>query len=93
VQRLVQFDLDVEIVLDDRLAAAGHENQMLDAGFERLIDDILDDRLVHHRQHLLRNRLGRGKETGPETCNGENGFADFALVGHWHLLAVHLSLA
>ena len=33
-------ELDVEMILDDRLVSAGHEDEMLDARFTRLIHHI-----------------------------------------------------
>src|SRR5262249_17497419 len=42
-----------------------------------LVDHILDERLVDDGQHFLRHRLGGGQDTGAETGDGEDGFADF----------------
>ena len=76
-QRVVELELHVEMVLDDRLVAAGHEDEMLDAGFARLVDDILDDRPVDDGQHFLGDGLGGRKEAGAETGDGKDCFADF----------------
>ena len=76
-QRVVQFELNVEMVFDDRLVAAGHEDEMLYAGFPRLVDDVLDDRSVDDRQHFFRDRLGGGEETRAETGDWKDCFADF----------------
>ena len=75
-QRHFQLELAVEMVLDDALVAAGDEDEMLDAGLARLVDDVLDQRPVDHRQHLLRHGLGGRQEPGAEAGDGENGFAD-----------------
>ena len=66
----------VEMVGDDVLAAAGDEDELLDAGFARFFDRILDHRLVHHRQHFLGDGLGGGQEAGSHAGDGKNGFAD-----------------
>jgi hypothetical protein len=64
-------------VLDDRgLAAAGHEDHLLDPRLARLVDRILDQRPVDDRQHLLGDRLGRGKKTRAETGNRKHRLAD-----------------
>ena len=68
-QRVVQLELHVEMILDDRLVAAGDEDEMLDAGLARLVDHILDDRPVDDRQHFLRDGLGRRQETRAQTGN------------------------
>ena len=80
-QRQLEFELAVEMVLDHALVAAGDEDEMLDAGLARLVDDVLDQRPVDHRQHLLRHGLGRGQEAGSQPGHGENGFADAAHAG------------
>ena len=49
---------------------------MLDAGLAGLIDDMLNERPVDHRQHFLRHGFGRGQEAGAEPGDGKDGFAD-----------------
>ena len=63
-----------------RLAAAGHDDDVLDAGMQRLLHAVLDDRLVDDRQHLLRLRLGGGQEPGAEPGGGKDSFSNFG--GH-----------
>ena len=75
-KRGVELVGDVEMVLDHALVAPGHENEMLDPGLARLVDDVLHDRAVDDGEHLLRDCLGGGQETGAETGDGEDGFAD-----------------
>ena len=64
------------MVLDHGLVAAGDEDEVLDAGLARLVDDVLDERPVDDRQHFLRHGLGRRQEPGAEAGDGEYGFAD-----------------
>ena len=68
------------MVLDDALVAAGDEDEMLDPGLSRLLDDMLENGAVDHRQHLLRHRLGGGQETGAETGDRKDSLAD----AFWH---------
>ena len=75
-ERALELELAVEMVLDHRLVAAGDKDEMLDPGLARLVDDVLDQRPVDHRQHLLRHRLGGGQESGAQPGDRENGFAD-----------------
>jgi len=75
-QRHLEFELAVEVVLDDALVAAGHKDEVLDSGLPRLVDHVLDHRPVDHRQHLLRHRLGGGQESGPQAGDGENSLAN-----------------
>ena len=48
-QGLLELELAVEMVFDDAFVATRDENEMLDAGFARLVDDVLDDRTVNDR--------------------------------------------
>ena len=80
-QRQFQFELAVEMVLDHALVAAGDEDEMLDAGLARLVDHVLDQRPVDHRQHFLGHGLGGGQEAGAEPGNGKNGLADMGHAG------------
>ena len=75
-ERVLEFELPVEMVLDDSLVAASDEDEMLDAGLARLVDHVLDQRPVDHRQHLLGHGLGGRQESGPQACDREDGFAD-----------------
>ena len=75
-QRVIELELDIEMVLDDRLVAAGHEDEMLDARLARLIHHILDDRPVDDGQHLLGNSLGGREEPRAETGDRENCLAN-----------------
>jgi hypothetical protein len=64
------------VILDRVLPAAGDDDDVGEAGRHRLLDHVLDDRLVHERQHLFRLRLGGGKEARAEARGGEDGLAD-----------------
>ena len=52
------------------------DDDLLDARGDRLLDAVLDDRLVDQRQHLFGLRLRRGKEAGAPSGGRKNGFAD-----------------
>ena len=69
----------VEMVFDGALVAAGDEDHFGDAGRDRFFDGVLDQRLVDDRQHLLRLRLGGGKEAAAQAGDGKDGFTD---LGH-----------
>ena len=65
----------VEIILDGALAPPGDEDHLLDPGGERLVDRVLDQRLVDDRQQLLGHRLGRGQEARAEARHREHRLA------------------
>ena len=75
-QRLLKLDGVVEVIFHRRLAAPGHQDELLDPGVARFLDRVLDKRLVHDRQHFLRQRLGRGQKACAETGHGKNGLLD-----------------
>src|SRR5471032_1561388 len=72
-----RFELEgmIEMILEGGLRAASDEDELLDPGGACLLDGMLDQRLVDHRQHLLRDRLGRRQKARPQPTNGKNGLA------------------
>ncbi len=65
-QRGLEFGGAVEMVLERVLVAAGHQEHIVEARVDGLLDHVLDGRLVDDGKHLLRHRLGRRKESGAE---------------------------
>src|SRR5262249_46058615 len=82
-QRHFELELAVEMVLDDRFVAAGDKNEMLDTGLAGLVNDMMDQRPIDHRQHPLGHCLGPGQEPGAKPGYRKNRFAD-----GFHALAV-----
>ena len=76
LEKAFELDVDVEVVLDGVLAAAGDDDDVVDAGGDGFLDAVLNDRLVDEDQHLLRLRLGGGQEAGAESGGGKDGFAN-----------------
>ena len=75
-EHLLELELPVEMVLDHALVAAGDEDEVLDAGRHRLVDHVLDQRTVDHRQHFFGHGLGRREKARAESCHGEHCFTD-----------------
>src|SRR5690606_7774406 len=88
-QRLLQFVRPVEVVLDGPLAAAGDHEDVVEAGVDRLLDDVLDRRLVDDGQHFLGCRLGGGQESGTEPGRRDDRLEHRCIVGHVQTLATH----
>ncbi len=82
-QRLFQLVGPVEVVLDGALAPPGDHQHVVQAGRDGLLHDVLDGRLVDHRQHLLGRGLGRGQEPGTQAGGGDDGLGH-VLAGHGH---------
>ncbi len=72
----LQLLVGIEVILDRALGGAGDEHQAPRAGGKRLLDRVLDERLVDHRQHLLRARLGRRQEARAAPGHRKHGGAD-----------------
>ena len=64
------------MILDGPLAPAGHDDDAIEPGGDRLLDDVLDHGLVDERQHLLGLGLRRRQEAGAEARGGEHGGTD-----------------
>ena len=75
-EKAFELDRDVEVILDRVLAAAGDQEDVVDARRDRFLDAVLDDRLVHQRQHFLGLRFGGREETRAESGGGEDSFSD-----------------
>ncbi len=71
-----QLEGRVEMVLDGVLAPAGHDDDALQPRGPGLLDDVLDERPVDQRQHLLGLRLGGRQEAGSQSRGGKDGDAD-----------------
>ena len=81
-QQVFQLEADVEMIFDGGFAAAGDDDDVLNARVERLLHAVLDNGLVHDGQHLFGLGLGGGKEAGAKPGGWENCFSNFG----WHLL-------
>ena len=77
LEERLELDRDVEMILDRVLAASGDQDDVGDAGRDRLFDAVLDDWLVDERQHLFRLRLGRREKPRAESCGRKDGFAQW----------------
>ena len=76
LQHRLEFLVRVEVVLDRALGGAGDEHQAPGPCGERLFHRILDEGLVHHREHLLRARLGGRQEARAAAGHGKHRRAD-----------------
>ncbi|MNC89263.1 hypothetical protein D3C83_51710 [compost metagenome] len=61
------------MILDGVLAAAGDDDDVVDAGGDRLFDAVLDDRLVDEDQHFLGLGFRGREEAGAEPRRGKDG--------------------
>ncbi len=66
----------VEVIFDGTFAAAGDDNDVLDAGGHALFRDVLDLRLINDGQHFLGLRFGGGEESSAQTGGRQNCFSD-----------------
>ena len=71
LQHRFEFGVGVEVILDRPLRTAGDEHQGLGAGRQRLVDGVLDQRLVDDRQHFLRTGLGGRKKARTAPGHGK----------------------
>ena len=76
LEQVLELVGEVEVVLDRPLLAGGDDDDLLDPGGDGLLDRVLDDRLVHQRQHLLGLRLGGREEACAPPGGGEDSLAN-----------------
>jgi hypothetical protein len=73
-QRVLELELPIEMVLDDGLVASRDEDEVLDAGFPRLIHDMLNEGPIDDGQHLLGHGLGGRQESCTQPGYRKHGF-------------------
>ncbi len=71
LQQMLEFLVGIEMILDGPLGGAGDEHQLARTGQQRLLHCVLDQRLVHHRQHFLGAGLGGGQKSGAASRDRE----------------------
>ena len=76
LEKALELDGHVEVVFNGVLAAAGDNQDVVDARFDRLLDAVLDDRLVDENEHFLGLSLRRREKPRSEPCRREDGLAD-----------------
>jgi len=76
----LELILVVEVILDGAFIGATNDDDVGNAGRDGLFDNILNNRLVDDRQHLLGHSFGHGQETRTETGGADNCFGNF--FGH-----------
>ncbi len=76
LQRLDHFRAVLEVRLDARLGPVRHDDDVVDPGAERLVDDDLQQRSVADREQFLGDGLGGGEEASPQPGRGDDGAMD-----------------
>jgi len=71
---LLELDLAVEIILEGLLAPRGHDDDLVDAGGEEFLDDEGNRGPGPHREKLLGDCLGDGKEAGAVAGSDNDAF-------------------
>ena len=59
-EHVFEFVADIEVVFDGLLAAAGDDEDLVAAGGHGFFDAVLDDGLVHQREHFFWLSFGCG---------------------------------
>ena len=72
----IEFGMPVEMVFEHRFGWVADQDDLVQARRQRLLDAVLDDRLVEDRQELLRKDGGCRQDPGPETRGRKDGLAD-----------------
>ena len=71
----LELDGLVEVVLQRTLPTSGDHEDVVEPGANRFLDDVLDRRLVHQREHLLGLGLRGRQEPRTEARGGNDGLA------------------
>jgi hypothetical protein len=72
-----ELECNVEMLHQRRLAASGDHAELFNSGGARFLDRILDQRLVHDRQHFLGGCLGSGQKSRAEAGDRQHRFTQW----------------
>ena len=86
LQRVLELEGDVEVILDRPFPFAGNDDDVLDAGCDRFFHDILNGRLIQDRKHFFRHCFGCGQKSCTESSRWNNRFSHF-----FHLISPYPS--
>src|SRR5690348_7674488 len=64
-----------------------HKDDVGDAGFDAIFDDVIDNRPIENRQQLLLDSGGFRQHAGAEATGGDDCGSDFHLVAPWEIRA------
>src|SRR5258706_7065522 len=81
-EKIFEEGRSVEVIFDGTLAAAGDDDDVLDAGGYALFRDVLDLRLIYDGQHFLGLRFGGGGGSRAPNRGPQNWFSDSS-SGSW----------
>ena len=72
-QQVLKGQVRGEVAHDLGLGLGGDDDALVHLlRRQGLLDDVLDDRLVQHRQHLLGRHLGARQEAGAQAGGGDD---------------------
>src|SRR5260221_678408 len=80
LERLLEFLVAVEIILDRALGAAGDHQHVAEASRRCLLHDVLDRGRVDDRQYFLGRRLGHRQEPGAQ-ARGRDDRLGYDILG------------
>ncbi|GAP60594.1 hypothetical protein AHiyo1_41540 [Arthrobacter sp. Hiyo1] len=76
LQRAFKIRCTIKVVFKGALVAACNHQHVAEARLHGLLNHVLDGRLIHHRQHFLRHRLGGRQETRAQSGRRNNCFTN-----------------
>ena len=76
LQHFLELIADIEMVLDRLFTAPSHDDDLIAASRDSLLDSVLDNRFVDQRQHFFRLRLGGWEKSGAQASGGKNSLAN-----------------
>ncbi|MNZ92384.1 hypothetical protein D3C78_1114080 [compost metagenome] len=77
LKRMLQLKGDIEVILDRSFSFACHDDDILNAGFDCFLHNVLNRWLVNDWKHLFRHRFCCRQETGSKSGCRDNGFCHF----------------
>src|SRR3989344_1527634 len=75
--------ISIKMILNSSLLRASYKHNICDSTLCHFLNNILNYRLIKHRQHFFWHGLGSWQKSSPHPSNGNNSFGYFCLF--WHI--------
>ena len=80
LERGLELGAAVEVVFHGRLVATGDDDDLGAAGGDRLLNAVLNKRLVDEAEHLLGDGFGGGEKARAQSGGGKDCFANLWIL-------------
>src|ERR1700690_786265 len=78
LEKMLKLRRGIKMIFNRIFSPASDDNYIFNPGSNALLDGILNQRFIDHRQHFFRLRFGSGQKAGSQTRSRQNSLANFS---------------